>query len=139
MSKEILLQVPTEAADKPLEMWEREPQVRIRFDGKQVRKVTAYADTTTHELVEFGGFAVIQFNGPQGSQAVPLDFPIGNCKTWDEAFAAFDEAARLHCQVLNVQQNVIAAQLQQQQSAAQRKAQIDKALNGVGGIEIARR
>ena len=61
----------------------------------------------------------------------PIQFNIGNVKTLDEAFAAHSEAAKVHCQMLDVQQNQMQAQMIAQREQAKREKTIQDAVNGI--------
>jgi len=86
----------------------------------------------------FSGSGNLEFvdNMTGQKQIVPVNFPIANCSSFDEAFGAFDDAMQLHVKLLNAQQQMMQQQAVAAQAAQMRKSQID---NAVRGIEIARR
>lgn len=86
--------------------------------------------------VDFSGNAQMTVDSPQGQQLVPFQFPINNCYSFEEAFGAFEEAAKLHIRVMHAQHQMTVNQQIAQHQMMQNKATIEKA---VRGIELARR
>lgn len=115
--------------------WEREIVNRVKYDGTRVRSVCACQDVTSGELVEFIGKGAKNVSTPQGQGTAQFDFPIGNCKTWEEAWSAFDEAESLQFRILQADQ----AKAQNQQLANQQaEIRAQQIRNAIGGVVMAR-
>ena len=121
-----------QTTEKLVALIREEELVKRRRNG---HLIGAWHDIETGELKDFHGTGVLNMETPQGVQAMNIEFPINNCKTFDEAFAAAQEAINLHVKVLQQQSMAIQQNQIAQQQMAMRAAQIQKA---IGGIQIAR-
>lgn len=82
-------------------------------------------------LSHFEGVGPVMQTDGQRQWVQTIQFPIGNVKSLDEAFAAYDEAKELHVKVMNARHAHIHAQQMQQQQAMQRQHEIQKAVHGI--------
>lgn len=87
-------------------------------------------------LIDFNGLSTFGLRNEMTGEttAAQFNFPINNVKTFAEAFAAFEEAKSLHVRGANMQIQMQRDQAAQQQLAAQQRAEIARAVQGLSPL-----